>query len=163
MMTAMTTRLTHALTYDAPLAEVSAMLGDRAFREQVCEGLGVLRHAVTVVPQGAGKHVRIEQVQATAGLPSVATRFVGTEIEIVQEERWSSVDRADMTVAIPGKPGEMAGTIRLTESGGVTTESIDLTIKVGVPLVGGKLEGLVADMLLKALEVENATGRRYLS
>ena len=159
----MTTRLTHELTYDAPLAEVSAMLGDRGFREQVCEALGVLRHEVTVVPEGAGKHVRIEQVQAADRLPSFATRLVGNQIEIVQEERWSGADRAGLTVVVPGKPGQMDGTIRLTESGGVTTQLVDMTIKVSLPLVGGKLEGLVADMLLRALKAENATGRRYLS
>lgn len=163
MMSAMTTRLTHALTYDAPLADVSAMLGDRDFREQVCEALGVLRHEVTVDAQGVGKRVVIEQVQATAGLPSIATALVGHEIEIVQEERWTALDRADMSVTIPGKPGHMAGTVVLSEADGVTTESIDLTIKVSVPLVGGKLEGLVSGMLLKALKVENTAGRRYLS
>jgi hypothetical protein len=162
-MAAMTKRLTHDLTYDAPLAEVSAMLGDKAFREQVCEATGVLRHQVTVEPRGEGRQVLIEQVQAAAGLPSFATRLVGNEIEIVQDEHWSGVDRADITVTIPGKPGQMSGTITLTESGGVTTESVDMTIKVNLPLVGGKIEGLVADMLLKALRAENATGRAYLS
>ena len=66
-------------------------------------------------------------------------------------------------MTIPGKPGEMKGTARLTESGGVTTETVDLDIKVGIPLVGGKIEGLIADLLLKALKVENRVGRDYLS
>ena len=163
MMSAMTKRITHDLTYDAPLAEVSAMMGDKAFRERVCEATGVLRHQVTVEPDGAGKRVRIEQVQTAQGLPSFATKLVGDEIVIVQEEIWSGVDRADVRVTIPGKPGDMTGTIVLTESGGVTTESVDLTIKVGIPLVGGKIEGLIGEMLLKALRTENVTGRDYLS
>ena len=57
----------------------------------------------------------------------------------------------------------MVGTIRLSESGGTTTETVDLDIKVGIPLVGGKIEGLVADMLLKALRTEQKVGRDYLS
>ena len=38
-----------------------------------------------------------------------------------------------------------------------------LTVKVNIPLVGGKLEGLIADLLLKALKAENKVGRDYLS
>ncbi len=72
-------------------------------------------------------------------------------------------DRRRPHVSIPGKPGQMAGTIRLAESGGTTTETVDLDIKVAIPLVGGKIEGLVADMLLKALRTEQKVGRDYLS
>lgn len=163
MMSAMTKRLTHDLTYDAPLADVAAMLGDPAFREQVCDAQGVLRHEVRVEPDGDGKRVRIDQVQRSRGLPSFVTKIVGEEINIVQDEDWSSVDRADLRMSIPGKPGEMAGTITLSESGGVTTQTVDLTIKVAIPLVGGRMESLVADMLLKALKSENSTGHAYLS
>ena len=77
MMSAMTKRLTHDLTYDAPLADVAAMLSDPAFREQVCDAQGVLRHEVTVEPDGEGKRVRVDRVQASRGLPSAATRIVG--------------------------------------------------------------------------------------
>lgn len=160
----MTKQITHALTYDAPLESVAAMLGDRAFREEVCEAQRVLDHDVTVEPAGSGpKHVTIDQRQSAKGLPSFATKIVGDSIQIVQEERWTSSSEADITVVIPGKPGDMTGTARLVETGGTTTETVELTIKVGIPLVGGKVEGLVADMLLKALKTENRVGRDYLS
>ena len=45
----------------------------------------------------------------------------------------------------------------------VTTETVDLDVKVSIPLVGGKIEDLIADLLLKALKVENQVGRDYLS
>jgi len=96
-------------------------------------------------------------------LEELTTQTVGDEINIVQEESWSSVDEATIRVSIPGKPGEMAGTVRLRESGGVTTETVDLTIKVNIPLVGGKIEGLIGDLLLKALRAENTVGRDYLT
>ena len=57
----------------------------------------------------------------------------------------------------------MSGTGRLDESGGTTTETVALDIKVGIPLVGGKIEGLISDLLLKALKAENKVGRDYLS
>ena len=159
----MAKRLKHELTYDAPMAEVAEMLADASFREEVCEFQGVKRAMVSIDSDDNGMEVTIDQVQAAHGIPSFAKKFVGDEINIVQQEYWSSPTEGDITVTIPGKPGEMKGTARLAESGGVTTETVDLTVKVNIPLVGGKIEGLIADLLLKALKAENKVGRDYLS
>ena len=159
----MSRRITHDLTYDAPLADVAAMLADPAFREAVCDYQRVLRSSVEIEPDGVGFRARIDQVQAAQDIPSFAKKFVGEEIEIVQTERWATADRGDITVEIPGKPGDMRGTAQLRESGGTTTETVDLTVKVGIPLVGGKLEGLIGDLLLKALKAENVVGRKWLA
>jgi hypothetical protein len=159
----MAKRITHDLTYDAPLAEVAAMLADPAFRQEVCDYQRVLRSSVDIEPTGEGMRVRVEQVQAAHGIPAFAQKFVGDEIDIVQTELWTSADHGDITVEIPGKPGDMRGTARLRESGGTTTETVDLTVKVGIPLIGGKLEALIADLLLKALRAENTVGRTWLA
>ena len=163
MMGRMAKQITHEMTYDASLAEVAAMLADADFRREVCARQGVLRSQVEVTPRGEGVHVLIDQVQAAQGIPSFARKFVGDEIQIVQEEEWGSADRADVTVTIPGKPGDMTGTATLAESGATTTERVELTVKVGIPLVGGKLEGLIADLLLKALKTEEKVGREWLA
>ncbi|CAB4686144.1 MAG: DUF2505 family protein [Actinobacteria bacterium] len=159
----MSKRLTHEMTYDAPPAQVAAMLADPAFRERVCDYQGVLAKTVTIVPEGEGKQVTIDQVQRAAGIPSFAKKFVGDEINIVQTESWASATKGDIVVTIPGKPGDMTGTVSLKESGGGTVETVDLTIKVGIPLVGGKIESLISELLLKALKAENKVGRDYLS
>lgn len=152
-------RMVKELPYDASLAEVAAMLTDPAFRERVLERMKVLRGHVTVV-DGV---VTIEQVQSASSLPSFATKLVGNEIRIVQVEAWRTPEHADVEVTIPGKPGEMAGTATLVEAGGRTTERVELDVTVRLPLVGGKLEGLVADMLGKALDVEHRTGVEWLA
>jgi hypothetical protein len=159
----MSKRVTHRLTYDAPATDVYRMLTTPAFREEVCTRLRVISAAATAEPVDDGIEVVIDQVQPAKGLPSFATKLLGDTIRIVQRERWTTPQHADVDVTIPGKPGEMSGTARLEESGGVTTEVVELDIKVRIPLVGGKIESLVADMLVKALEAENATGRDYLS
>lgn len=159
----MTRQITHDLTYDAPLADVAAMLADPAFREEVCAFQRVLRSSVEVTPDGAGFRARIEQVQAAHGIPSFARKIVGDEIQIVQTETWASADRGDIALEIPGKPGDMSGTAQLRESDGRTTETVDLTVKVAIPLVGGKLEGLIGDLVLKALIAENTVGRTWLA
>ena len=155
--------LTHHLTYDAPLVEVAAMLADPTFREAVCAYQRVSRSKVDIEVDGDTKTVVIEQVQRARHIPSFASKFVGEEIEIVQREDWTSPDAADLHVTIPHKPGQVEGTIRLVESGGTTTQTVDAQVTVHVPLVGGKIEGVIADLLRKALDAENAVGRDYLS
>lgn len=157
----------HELRYEgATIDQVHEMLADPAFREEVCRRQHVLRQNITITPHGGGVEamdVRVDQVQAARGLPSVATKLVGDEINIVQEEAWSTKDRADLSIAIPGKPGDILGSITLVETGGGVTETVDLTVKIKVPLVGGKLESLVSDMLVKAFETENKVGSERLS
>lgn len=159
----MSTRFTHDLTYEAPLEAVDAMLGDQAFRERVCDAQGAIRKSVTITEGDDGFVVLVDQVQTADGIPGFARKFVGDEINLVQTETWTDAENAEVGVVIPGKPGEMTGTIHLSESGGVTTESLDMTIQVNIPLAGGKIEKLIADLLRQALIAENAVGRDYLS
>ncbi|MCW2834049.1 MAG: hypothetical protein JWN68_2002 [Nocardioides sp.] len=154
----MATQLHKELTYDASVEEVRAMLNDPAFREEVLEALHVIRGSVAV----AGSRLTIEQVWSSDSLPSFARKFVGDEIVIVQEETWAT-DRADISVTIPGKPGDMSGTAVLEATAGGTVEQVDMTIKVGIPLVGGKIEKLIAEMLANALDKEHATGVKWLA
>ena len=47
----------------------------------------------------------------------------------------------------------------LTEDPDGTTETVNLSVKVNIPLAGGKIEGLIADLLVKALRAEHQVGR----
>ncbi len=155
----MSTRLSKQLTYDAPAAAVAAMLDDAAFREEVLARQKVARGSVRI----DGDLVRIEQVRPAGDIPSFARKLVGDEIVIVQTETWTSPTSADVELAIPGKPGEAVGTLRLVESGGTTTQVMDLDLSVRVPLVGAKLEKLVAGLFSDALDVEHRVGVEWLA
>lgn len=160
----MSRRLVHELTYDAPVAEVAAMLADPAFRKAVCDFQGVLRSHISITtPSDTHTEVVIDQWQSSANIPSFAKKILGEETNVVQAESWATPLLGDVVVTIPGKPGDMRGTATLSESDGTTTETIDLMIKVGIPLVGGKIEALLADKLLRSLKAENTVGRDYLS
>lgn len=156
----MATQLRKELAYDASVEEVAAMLQDPVFREKVLEALRVVRGSVGV----EGSRVTLTQVWSSDKLPSFARKFVGDEIEIVQEETWDAPNGADMTMTISGKPGDMSGTSVLEPtSTGSTVQRVDLTIKVGVPFVAGKIERLVAEMLTNALDKEHRTGVAWLA
>lgn len=153
----MSKHLTKELVYDASLEQVRAMLHDPAFREAVLERQKVVRGSVTV----EGDVVHVDQVQASAGLPSFVTKIVGNEIHIVRVERWRD-DHAEIEFSTPGRPGEITGRSRLAVVGGQTVHTVTMDISVRVPLIGGKVEGVVATMLAKAYDKEHAVGQEWL-
>ncbi|MEX0427559.1 DUF2505 domain-containing protein [Nocardioides sp. DS6] len=158
----MSKQLSIDLTYDAPVADVAKMIADPAFRERVCDAQHALSRSVTV----DGRRVAIVYTQKVEGVPSFATKLVGESIEVHQDETWSDdFTSGDITVALPGKPGELSGTARLTDPDGTgtrTVETIALTATVRVPLVAGKLEDLILGIFEKALTKEHQVGVAWL-
>jgi hypothetical protein len=157
-------KVSEELRYDgATIEQVYDMLGDPAFREKVCQQLGVLRQTVEIHQDEKGMSVVLDQVQAAQGVPGFVRKFVGAEINVVQSEDWTAQEKGVITVTIPGKPGEMSGTALLTEDPEGTTETVNMAVKVNIPVVGGKLEGFVADMLRRALQAEHGVGVEWLA
>jgi hypothetical protein len=156
-------RVNHTLTYPATtVADVYAMLADPTYRKAVGNYQRVTDFSCDITPVGGGMEVRLEQAHGTDRIPSFAQRMVGSEIRFVQEESWSSPSGADIHVTIPGKPGDMTGSTTLTQSGADVVQQIDLAVKVSVPLIGGKLEDLVAGFVTKAFDAENKVGVKWL-
>ncbi|HEX8779683.1 MAG TPA: DUF2505 domain-containing protein [Nocardioides sp.] len=153
----------HELTYDAPPPEVFAMLADPAFREAVSEAQGVVSHDVEVTRQGSGFTLVNDQVQRTEGLPSFAKKFAGSTTRAVQREEWADESGGSLVIEAPGKPSDIRGSISLEPAGPGTTEVVALAVTVKVPLVGGKLEGLLADQIRSGMDIEHEVGRRWLA
>ncbi len=149
------------LVYSAPLEKVLSMLFDPGFREAVCDAQHALSRSVVVEGSAESGKVSIDYEQDTSRAPSFVTRIIGEKMSVQQREQWSG-SRASVELALPGKPGEMRGTMRLAEAGGVTTQEVSFDIAVRVPLVGGKIERLIEEILLKGLERENLVGREWL-
>jgi hypothetical protein len=156
-------RASHTLSYPATtVADVYAMLGDPAYRKAVGDYQRVTDFACDITPVDGGMEVRLEQAYGTDRIPAFAQRLVGSEIRFVQEESWSSPSAADVHVTIPGKPGDMTGTTTLTQAGDDVVQQIDLAVKVSIPLVGGKVEDLIAGFIGKAFRAENKVGVKWL-
>ncbi len=161
MMTIM--KLSHSSEYDAPLAEVYAMLVDPDFREHAAKRSGVLEVSVDVQPRGEGHTVHMDQVQPLQGVPSFATKFAGETTRATVEERWADPGSCTLTVETPGKPTRIRGSYTLTEQAGRTVQRFDGECKVSVPLIGGKLEKVMGDLFARARDEEARAGRDWLA
>ncbi len=106
------------------------------------------------MPGLTGGTVTVNQVLPAKGIPSFAAKFVGDEIQLVRTEEWVTPTQANIDIAIPGKPGQLQGTLILTEQGGQTTQTLDSQLTVSIPFIGSKLEAMVADLFKSALNAE---------
>ena len=152
----------HELRYDAPPAEVFEMLADPAFRQAVAEAMDVISADVQLDRDGDGFTLVIDQLQKTDDLPGFARTFAGDSTQAIQREVWRGATSGDLGIEAPGKPTSMTGTIRLEPAGSGTTEVVELEIKVKVPLIGGKLEKLMAEKVRAGMDTEQQVGRAWL-
>ncbi len=156
-------RVQHTLTYpETTVADVFAMLGDPAYREAVGAYQRVQDFACSIEAEADHMEVRLEQAHGTDRIPGFAQKLVGPEIRFVQHEVWMSPAGADIHVTIPGKPGDMTGTVSLAHAGDDVLQRIQLEVRVSIPLVGGKVEDLVAGFVGKAFDAENKVGVKWL-
>jgi len=160
MMSAM--RLRHELAYDAPPAEVRAMLTDPLFWDEVAAATGALSSTATIGTEGATTRIVVDQEQRVTGVPSFAKKFVGESTRAITTQVWRG-DEASYEVEAPGKPTSIKGTATLAENGAGSTLTYDLDVKASVPLVGGKLEKLVVELTTEGFEKEQAVGAAWLA
>jgi hypothetical protein len=144
--------------------EVRAMLADPEFRQAVCTYQAVEDSGVTIEEYDDGSMtVDLDRTYGTALVPSYARKFVGATIDLVQREEWTSPTEATFEVSIPGKPGEMSGTAHLVQSGSDAVETVTMEVRVSIPLVGGKLEDMIAGLIKDAFRAENKVGLKWLA
>lgn len=160
MMSAM--RLRHELAYDAPPADVLAMLTDPLFWDRVAEATGALSSTATIGTEGETTRVVIDQEQDVVGVPSFAKKFVGDSTRAITTQVWRG-NEASYEVDTPGKPTSMRGSATLAPNGTGSTLTYDLDVKASVPLVGGKLEKLVVELTTQGFEKEQTVGAAWLA
>ena len=152
----------HELAYDAGPDQVFAMLADPKFREAACAAQDVVSADVSLERNGAGFSLVVDQLQRTDDLPSFARTFAGESTRAVQREEWADATGGTLRIEAPGKPSDIAGTITLVPEGSGTREIVELELKVKVPLVGGKLEKLLAERVRAGMDAEHGVGVRWL-
>lgn len=91
------------------------------------------------------------------GLPGPLAKFFPSEWQIVQKENWQAIGggrvRGEVSVVPHGAPGSWAGTALLTPRSEGSRLNCAATAEFKVPLVGGKIEGLMGRMLVQNISV----------
>ncbi len=155
-------KIRHELTYAASPTEVYEMRADPDFRARVCQAMDTVRHDVTVDDADGELTVLVDMVQHTQGMPGFAKKVVGDETRVIQTERWATVETGHIEVEIPGKPGHIRGTLSLAAHAGGSVYAFDGEAKINIPLIGGKLEGLIHKLFTAGMDTEHRVAHAWL-
>jgi Protein of unknown function (DUF2505) len=156
MMTRM--RVTHEVRYDAPVAEVRAMLADPAFREKATLAMGASAVSVRV---GEGL-VEIDMASQAHHVPAFLRPLLGEKAHAVHAEHWTG-DEADFSITTSLVPAGLHGRRVLTAEGEGCLDTFDGEAHARIPVVGGRIERLIADRLKEGWDIEHDVGVAWLA
>ncbi|MGF7119917.1 DUF2505 domain-containing protein [Rhodococcus sp. BE178] len=155
----MARHIEHSAQYPQPVATVHAALTDEGYwhaRLQQVGGPGAKLDKVTV---GDGTiDVAMTQAVPAQHLPSVVTKIRPGDLIITRTESWGALqgDRAVGTFSaeVEGAPGQLRGTMTLTADGSGSLLVMEGEVEVKMPLIGGKIESVIAGQILELLDAE---------
>jgi hypothetical protein len=154
--------------YDAAPDVVFAMMTTPEFIRAKLVATEALEYDVvecSETPDGGFRVVTTRTVQAD--IPSFARKIFKPTNAMTQTEEWTTAAtgtrEASWRIEPKGVPVSTAGTSRLESADGATVQHIIGSIKVSVPLIGGRLERFVYDQASKTMQIEHEFGQRWLA
>ncbi|MCA1712387.1 MAG: DUF2505 domain-containing protein [Actinobacteria bacterium] len=145
--------------YPAGVAEVFALRTSERWialkAERLRDGSRLVER--TERPDG-GVDVAVSR-ELPSGVPGFLQKFLPKDGRVVQREQWGPPDATGRctgtwSVEIPGAPAKLGGTSFVERSGDGSVQQIDGSVKVSVPIIGGKAEQFIADMTTKLMAKE---------
>lgn len=150
-----------------PADKVFATMTDEEYlrarlRELGGPGSELLEHQAG--PDGA--RYRLKQGLSEKDLPPIVGKVMQGDLAIQRTETLRSTGPGayggDVDVAISGVPASASGTMRLADTGGGSEFEVRADVEVKVPIIGGKIEEIVAAQVRRLLEAETAFTVRWL-
>jgi hypothetical protein len=149
--------------------EVYATMVDPAYLRARLERIGgpgaaLLEHSADV--QGARYRLRLGL--DAKDLPPVVRSVMAGNVTIERDERWTRQDsgryRGEVAVTIVNAPASATGGMRLRDlpDGGCEL-NVRADVRVSVPLIGAKIEGVVGEQVQRLLAAETAFTQTWLA
>jgi hypothetical protein len=163
----MPSRFEHRANFPAPVTTVYSILVDETYltarlRDIGGKGAALLSHSTR--DDGAAYTLR-QGVDANQ-LPGAVKAMLNGDLVVEREERWrrngerfESASRA----TISGVPAEITSRGLLAGRGDGAELTINAEVKVGIPLIGGKIEKAVAEQVTKLLAAEAEYAEKWLA
>lgn len=104
------------------------------------------------------------QVAVEAPVPGFAKKLVPEQLTIIQTDSWDLVSRTGtLDIQFKGVPVSIKCDMTLRDQGSACIQDLDFTLKVNVPLIGGKLEQLLADDLRRKFAADAAEAHKAIA
>lgn len=163
----MSKKFTNVDSYSATPDQVWAMVTDKNYWESKYAATGASNLEWKTF-NADGDSLTISSVRDVAAtVPKVAQKIIGDTAQITQTEKWTRNGDAltsEVEILTKGAPGGTNGTTTVKPSGSAgSTWSADMEIKVPVPLMGGKLEGIMHEEMGKSFAEEKVFNEQWLA
>lgn len=154
--------------FDRSFADVWAMLLDPDAHAAKYEHMGHREVVVSKAEAGDGSLAITIVRQVDIDVPGIAKKFINPSNTVTSEDRWAldAEGRASgrTEVDIKGVPVQSNGKATLADDGsGGCDYTVELTVKVKVPMVGEKVAGALRPQLQEQLEAEFAAADAWLA
>ncbi len=169
----MARRIEHSADYSSTPAAVHAALTDPAYWQARITSVGGPGAGIDSLDgTDGGIEVRLTQPIAAEHLPSIITKIKSGDLVVERAETWGALDGAaasgGFTAVVAGTPIRMRGTYSLSThsvSGDTTTCTIHTTgqAQVSVPIIGGKIEQIIADNITRLLDIEQHFTQQWMA
>ena len=152
-------------SFDRPAATVIKMFSDKAYFERKYKDFGyknikVLEHVADA------KRFRIKvQYEApnSAPIPDFAKKFLGETNVVTQSDTWDLEKKTGRLEAeIKGVPVKISADMKLADEGAGSANTLRWNLSCGIPLLGGKLEQIVATDIQSKAKSDVAKSREIL-
>lgn len=101
-----------------------------------------------------------------SGVPGFLDRFLPADGRVVQTDEWGPPVGGERhgrwSVSIPGAPASLGGTMRLEPTANGSRHAIEGDVTVRIPLIGGKAERFIGDMVVRLADKEDELLSRSL-
>ncbi len=134
--------------YAATPDQIWAMISEKAYWEGKYSELGASNIAWSTFDAAADKLTVSSTREVDANVPAVAKKIIGEKAVVTQTEKWRKAAgnlECNIEITTKGAPGGTNGTMIVKSSGSGSAWSADLEIKVSIPLLGKKLEGMMLE------------------
>jgi hypothetical protein len=154
--------------YDAAADAVFAMFSDPAFVLEKLEATGATECEVVECAATADGGYRIVTKRTVeADIPGFAKKVFKPTNALTQIEDWQSASAGTRPgtwrIETKGVPVSTSGVTRLESTDTGAVQHVEGTIKVSVPLIGGRLERFVYDQAHRTLDIEHEFGREWMA
>lgn len=153
----------HRARFATPADTVHATITDPAFLADRLEALGGKDAAVVDRTESAGSVTyQLRQGLAAEHLPAAVRTLLKGDLVVHRTETWRPDRTGTVKATVQGVPGEINGTMRLSDVDGGTEWTTSLEVRVSIPLVGGKIEKSIGEQVVKLLANEAAFTEKWL-
>jgi hypothetical protein len=153
-------------TFDKPAATVMKMFSDRAYFERKYQELGFWDVAI-LDHDKSDRRFRIKARYTTRNdspLPDFAKKILGESTVITQQDTWDIEKKTGrLEIEIKGAPVKVTADMVLKDEGKGAANTLKWIVSCGIPLLGGKLEKLVADDIQSKSKADVAASRKILA